>query len=165
MATKKFPLGECFTEDHRHMTRGFWKLRNSLEAEDLETAIELAHEIDRRVGPHIEFEETVFYPELRKVFGDEFVDRLYREHEVGRALILELLSMDEHAGLPKPRLAEMAQRADKSLEHAVSCGTLLSHMEALDESRQRELLAKLRNIRIRGTPWSKHVPPLRHQGQ
>jgi hypothetical protein len=162
MASKRFPLGEAFTEDHRHMTRGFWKLRNSLEAEDLDSAIGLAREINRQVGPHIEFEETVFYPELRKVFGDEFVDNLYREHAVGRAVILELMSLDENAELPAGRLHELADRAGKTLEHAVSCGTLLSHLEALSDERQRELLTKLKTIRIQGKPWSEYVPPVRH---
>lgn len=161
MSSRNFPLGDCFTEDHRHMTRGFWKLRNALEAGNLEKAIDLAKVIDRKVGPHIEFEEAVFYPELRKVFGDEFVDRLYREHAVGRAVILELLSLDKHAQIVDSRLNELAERAGKTLEHAVSCGTLLSHLEALDDQRQRELLTQLKTIRIRGKPWSEYVPPVR----
>lgn len=136
------------------MTRGFWQLRKKLEAGDMPAALTIVQEINRRVGPHIEFEERVFYPLLRDVLGDEYVDRLYREHRIGKRIIEEVLALEEAGTLDDDHLQDLLERTKLTLDHAVSCGTLLSHVDALAAKRQEELLRSLMRCRDRGRLWS-----------
>lgn len=149
------PLGKAFTEDHRHLTRGFWKLKKVLEAGDMKQAREIARDIDECVGPHIEFEETLFYPALRQVLGDQFVDQLYREHTIGKGVIMEIIESGPEQELSGSTRKELVLQTRKMLDHAISCGTLLSHLEALDPERQKEFLQMLEAIRARGAAWSR----------
>ena len=151
---QRSPLSQAFAEDHRHMTRGFWKMRKNLEADDLPAAIELADNIDRLVGPHIEFEESVFYPVLRAVLGDEFVDQLYEEHKIGRMVLLEMEKLGEINKLTEAQRHLLVKRIKKALEHAVSCATLLSHLDTLDENRQQSMLDQLEQLRSKGHRWT-----------
>ena len=152
--TQRSPLSQAFAEDHRHMTRGFWKMRKILEADDLPAAKQLADTIDRVVGPHIEFEESVYYPALRKILGDEFIDRLYAEHQIGRAVLLELDKLSVDSKLTEAQRHILVKRIKKALEHAVSCATLLSHLDELDENRQQIMLDQLEQLRATGHRWT-----------
>ena len=84
MATKSSPLTKAFLDDHREMTRRIAGLLDALKRGDAPAAFQFADELDRVAGPHIEFEEAVFYPLLVEARGREFVGRLYREHGEGR---------------------------------------------------------------------------------
>lgn len=146
-------LRAAFLQDHRKMTKGFYRLGQKLEAGDWTEARRIALAIDRDVGPHIEFEETVYYPRLVPVVGAANVDMMYAEHGIGLRLIQDLMS----AGSTPPDSAVMADLADRCqtmLEHAQTCGTLLTHLTALPPDEQNELLARLEHIRERGRSWS-----------
>lgn len=147
-------LSKAFLEDHRHMTRGFWKLRKALESDDIAAAIEIAGSIDETVGPHIEFEEEVYYPALREILGREFVDRLYAEHGIGQGVLQEVLHLGEKQDIEPEVRDDLVDRTSQTLQHAVSCGTLLSHLDSLAPERQQEMLDKLAAIRKRGHLWS-----------
>jgi len=151
---QRSPLSQAFAEDHRHMTRGFWKMRKNLEADDLPAAKQLADNIDQVVGPHIEFEESVYYPVLRKVLGNEFVDQLYAEHRIGRAVLLEMEKLSTDAELTGAQRHILIKRIKQTLEHAVSCATLLSHLDELDENRQQIMLDQLEQLRATGHRWT-----------
>jgi hypothetical protein len=46
------------------------------------------------------------------------------------------------------------------LDHAVTCGTLLSHLTVLDEEQQRHLLCDLQRFRAEGPRWTQlHAEP------
>lgn len=146
-------LRAAFLQDHRKMTKGFFRLRQKLEAGDWTEARRIALAIDRDVGPHIEFEETVYYPRLVPVVGAANVDVMYAEHGIGLRLIQDLIC----AGSTPPDSAVMSDLADRCqtmLEHAQSCGTLLSNLTGLPPDEQHELLTSLEHIRERGRSWT-----------
>ena len=159
MQTKNTALTKAILEDHREMTRRIAGLLDALKRDDCKTAFQLAEELDRVAGPHIEFEEETFYPLLIEVRGREFVERLYHEHGEGRKAIEALLALKK-AGEPlgTVRCKELLQEVQTALDHAGTCGTLLSHVSALDESRQAKLLEKLQEARQRRHHWTELVP-------
>jgi hypothetical protein len=154
MARSKSALTRAFAEDHRHMTRGFWKLRKALQACDIAAAIDIVREIDRKVGPHIEFEEAIFYPALRPVLGDDYVEQLYQEHRIGRAVLEDILGLSRDEPLPEEQRQDLIDRTTVTLDHAVSCGTLLSHVDRLAPDEQDKVLDQLMQSRERGRLWS-----------
>lgn len=151
-AATKSKLELAFLEDHRHLLKGLRAMGNALEAGDVERARSEAREVDRLVGPHMRFEEEEFYPTLREVLGDDYVDRLYDEHSEGQNAVRLLVGSEEP--LDAAERERLKGQIQTTLDHAVSCGTLLSHLDALDDSRQEKLLDRLLELRERQQLWS-----------
>ena len=159
MKRENNPLHEAFLEDHRQLTRGLARIRQALLDGDVGGAARMAEALDHQVGPHMEFEETVFYPELRKKLGSEFVDQLYHEHDIGRSALEALIELGPSGSLAEARRRELAQNVNTALEHAKSCGTLLSHLDYLTEEERATMLEQLLAARERGRPWTQIESP------
>jgi len=155
-------LRQAFSEDHRVLTRGLTGVVDALREADLAQAVRRAEELDRRVGPHMAFEEQVYYPELRLVLGDRFVDRLYHEHALGLDAVRRLIRHDP--AQPLPERERIVEELTTALEHARSCGTLLSHLTRLDPGTlgaMRQALEELRRRELRWTEVGSTVAPRR----
>jgi hypothetical protein len=101
----------------------------------------------------MQFEEEVFYPEVEKILGREFVDRLYAEHALGQRAIRSILTRGrsgELAGETETLIRDL----ETTLQHAFSCGTLLSHLDALPADETDRLLRKLQELRSSEVRWS-----------
>jgi hemerythrin-like domain-containing protein len=158
-------LREEFLADHRKMTQGLSKLIDLLESGDVGGAVRKARQLDRVIGPHIEFEEKRFYPEVRKARGENYVRNLYDEHQSGVEAIRALEAIEEGS----PQLDDASrQRILKqlriALEHAFSCGTLLSHVTSLAKSEQDALLEELERFRSEAHLWTELEKPAHRKG-
>jgi hypothetical protein len=164
MAHVSSALREAFLDDHKHLTRGLTRTLEALRKGDDSNAIQLADTMDRAVGPHMAFEETAFYPELVGILGEGFVEHLGEEHAVGQRAVKTLL---DHAGgepLAEEERKTLIEGLDTMLDHALGCGTLLSHLDGLEETRKRRLLEQLLELRQQGLRWTeldrlRHPPP------
>lgn len=154
MDPKSSPLHDAFLEDHRKLTRGLLRLLGTLKENDVGAAQKEADELDRLAGPHMEFEETVFYPTLEKLLGSEFVDQLYHEHGLGQDAVRALLAHEAATPLPEKEQRRLVGQVEMALEHALSCGSLLSHLAAVGEADQRAMLHRLIELRSRGRRWT-----------
>jgi hypothetical protein len=154
MRIEESALTKAFLEDHRHLTRGFAGLLRAIDDNDVKEARTLANELDRLGGPHIEFEETVFYPELATSFGGEFTRQLYHEHEEAYRAVESLLAHAESDRLNSEEQARLHRQVKTGLDHAITCGTLISHIAGLEPRRQQELLEKLVQCRREAHRWS-----------
>jgi len=150
-------LADEFLKDHRHVTRRLSRILRSLKQGEVEGAVEIAKELDTLAGPHIQFEEAVLYPEVARIRGRGYAQRLYREHRIGQTALRALLN--EKQPLSEERLTELIQQFKVAVEHAASCGTLLSHLTELPDLRQREMLKMLNTFVEQGTPWTRLPPP------
>ncbi len=154
-------LREAFLEDHKHLTRGLTRTLEALRDGDDASAIQLADTMDRAVGPHMAFEEDVFYPKLAGMLGESFVEHLEEEHEIGQRAVKTLLSHTPEEPLTEEERMELIESLDTMLDHAVGCGTLLSHLDGLEEAGKKRLLDRLLKLRRRGVRWTE----LEHPGQ
>ena len=144
-------LNAAFVEDHRKLIRGYRDAKLAIEANDREAAQVIAGRLDREAGPHIEFEERFLYPIVAAARGEDYAARLYQEHTATLQTLIELqtaASMDEAA---RQRWLAGLQ---EGLEHAATCGTLLSHLETLPAEQQEELLETLTSLRRKNSRWS-----------
>ena len=147
-------LATAFTDDHRVFTRGLSRILRALRRDDHATAVALAEELDRAVGPHIEFEEQVFYPILVESLGRDFVRQLYREHRIGQDAVGALIAHPREKPLPASDRDRLIEQLETAMEHALSCGTLLSHVTSKDAAEQQRLLDRLEDIGRRGNRWT-----------
>ncbi len=147
-------LHDAFVDDHQRLIRGLGEIRRALHGRETSRAVRLARTLDQDVGPHVEFEESVFYPRLRPLLGAAFIDQLYAEHQVGQDTIRHLLKLDPEGELTQRECDALIAKIDSVLEHALSCGTLLSHLDALDAGQRETLLETLLTIRERRRKWT-----------
>ena len=146
----------AFVDDHRQLTRALKQLKDALGRHDLSEAKRIAEELDRAAGPHILFEEVYLYPEVARERGRDYIDRLYEEHRAGRDLLTRILVLrnDSRRRLNDEEEARLLELAGMMLDHAVSCGTLLSHLTTLDLTTQKEYCAALLALREQGNRWT-----------
>lgn len=154
MRTVQRVLEEEFATDHRELTRGFSQLLDLLKSRSDEDARNLADHIDQVAGPHIEFEETVLYPVVAQAEGHDFATGLYSEHQTALEAISSLVSRAEDVPIDEETRKRLIDQVQTGLDHAVSCGSLLSHLTALDEGTHETFLKKLRSCRESGVRWS-----------
>ncbi len=159
MDPRATPLGHAFIEDHRHLMRGLLGLKRALQRDDLREARRIGEELDHVAGPHIQFEEEVFYPEVVRSHGGEYTDQLYEEHRIGRQLLERLRDYKDTDRLEPAEQASLVEQSQATLNHTISCGSLLSFITTLDESRQEELLAMLVDLRRQPTRWTELSGP------
>jgi len=142
-----------FLSDHKRMTRGFRDLIKALQANKPADAHRLAAELDFVAGPHIEFEERVLYPRVEGARGEEYGANLRHEHQVARSALQFLLDHRNEPLEPQDR-ARVIQQLRVGFEHAVACGSLLSHLTVLDEADQQAMLGQLRRYRDQKLRWT-----------
>ena len=147
-------LSDVFLEDHRHLTRGLSATLQALENDDVQAAVKIAEELDQRAGPHIRFEEEHFYPKVAERRGQAYVDQLFREHEAGRVALRGLLAERKAGELTSDEKRGIQAGLRQALDHAVSCGTLLSHVTTLEHGEQQRLVKTLLKLREAGGRWT-----------
>ena len=155
MKTAGMALEEEFASDHRELTRGFARLLELLESGEDAEASRLANHLDQVAGPHIEFEETVLYPAVERAEGSDFAARLYGEHRTAFEAIDLLLTHSEDKPIDAETRQRLIEQVQNGLDHAVSCGSLMGHLTALDETQHELFLQKLYDCRKAGRRWSK----------
>jgi hypothetical protein len=147
-------LHDAFVEDHQVLTRGLVALRDALRGATMDQIHALADRLDQEAGPHIDFEEGAFYPALEPLLGKAPVEQLYVEHSIGRRVLLALTGLPTGAALSADERAALAAEIDATLEHALSCGTLLSELDGMEPRQRSALLEELRRCRERQRRWT-----------
>lgn len=147
-------LSDAFLEDHQHLTRGLSAILESLEADDLASAVRIGEELDRHAGPHMHFEEEYFYPKVGAARGRGYEAQLLQEHETGRAALQELLAQGGATPLDPEAKQRIISGLREALDHTYSCGTLLSHVTTLPAEEQQHLLDALLQLRAHGERWT-----------
>jgi hypothetical protein len=145
------PLVEAFLDDHKRMTRLIARLHEALGQEDAGVVRALAEELDRVAGPHIEFEEQVLYPLVARERDAAYARQLYAEHSAVRDALAQLLAKER---LDEAEAARLKAGIGVGLEHAASCGTLVSHLGALPEKEQEQALATLVELQRKARNWT-----------
>lgn len=160
MKTAQQTLEKEFATDHREMTQGFARLLELLRSGEDAEARQLASDVDRLAGPHIEFEETVLYPAIAREEGQDFAARLNTEHATVLEAIKSLLSQPNESTIDDNTRERLIEQFQTGLDHAETCGSLMGHLTTLDESQHQTYLQQLLECRERGRRWSdRHHTP------
>ena len=105
---------ELIKQDHRHIENLFAKF---LETEPESTPDDLFQQIQTALTTHIEIEERVLYPAVRK-FAPELVDRADKEHAEVRKILGELLNSDLNEVLFESRFRELIDTVNRHVQEA-----------------------------------------------
>ena len=152
--SERSELVQTFVEEHRTLMRGLATILERVEAADFAAARNDADELDQVVGPHIQFEEELLYPEVGRARGVNVERELLEEHAAIRHAMQRLLEADLSRVDLSALQTELQGLFRVAVEHAESCGTLISHLRALSPSQQQAALSRLQQLRARGVRWT-----------
>lgn len=147
-------LGDLFLQHHKQFTRGLHNVLKLLQSGEVRAAVEEGDRLDQLAGPHIEFEEESFYPQVAKKLGDDFVQRLYDEHQTGQKALKTLLQWRDRPEIPAEERDQLVRDIQIALDHATSCGTLLSHLTTLRPEEQNQFTEQLLDFNQQGHRWT-----------
>lgn len=151
-------LEQSFLEDHRLLTQGFQTLIDAIQRGDWAIAKNLALELDRRFGPHVEFQERFLYPIVEDHHGEAYTARLFDEHVAAARTLVRIQGIDPASPPTRKDREAIREGLQKGLDHAASCATLLSHLEVLSPEEQQRLRRRLDRLRVIGHRWSELHP-------
>ena len=146
-------LFEAFHDDHAVLGKAFHAISTQLRGGDVTAARGIAERLDRDAGPHIAFEEEAFYPALRKLFGDEDVDRFYHEHDEGLVVLQALLQPDKRE-MSSTACAELLRQSEAMEVHIAECGELFEAMGRMPLAEQAALFQELLAWREKAPRWT-----------
>jgi len=158
MTEIKNKLFNAFKADHALLGSGFYTLATCLHNKNISDAKSVATKINIDAGPHIAFEEEVFYPTLKRFIKQQELDEMYSEHKLGRALLEKVLSIDESAHLQDAIQKELLAQIDVIESHISQCGELFGMMENLNESEMQYLYDKLTDYQLLAPHWLSREP-------
>ncbi|MEQ8837451.1 MAG: hemerythrin domain-containing protein, partial [Lacipirellulaceae bacterium] len=145
---------ELFLQDHKDFTRKLNCLVEQLDQGSLAAAKRTAFELDVLAGPHVAFEEEVLYPVTGKAQGTPFQTRLLREHDQTQAGLVRLLSANEDELNDPGFVKAVADALRKGLEHAESCGTLVSHLGMLSKEEESKAAQRFKELKEEERRWT-----------
>lgn len=148
-------LQEAFTDDHQTLTRGLVKLVQAVESNDIVQAQKIARELDVQCGGHIQFEEEHLYPEIAARRDANFIERLYREHDLGQEALTAIMHRPADRPLSDRDRDAVLVKLHKTLEHAYACGSLLSYASVFEPPLQARLLEALIRCRAEAQRWTR----------
>lgn len=154
MPQESSSLRAAFLDDHRRLTRGLLKLLDALKEDNPTAARAAANELDEIAGPHMEFEETVFYPTLERILGSDVIDQLSHEHAQGQDAVRAVLRRNADVPFRETERRILVEQMETALEHALSCGSLLSHLGNLDAATTRKMHEQLLELRMLKRRWT-----------
>ena len=145
-------LEQEFLGDHRKMTRAFRDLIDVVTKNDVDQIRALATHLNQIAGPHIAFEESILYPTVDRNVGDNLSQEFRREHNTARAAIAQLVQQTEP--LSPAERKRVLQQLQVGFDHAVSCGSLLSHLTVATADEQQDMLQRLQDYREQQCLWT-----------
>lgn len=140
-----------FREEHRQVRDALLALASAFENRDNDRARELLTTIATLTGPHFRYEEESLYPALVELFGDSYVDKLLRDHDLAIGRAGRLVELADAEPLGDDEVAEAIGDVRAILPHVSDCDGLSIMVEVLPssatvailESRERSLKANL----------------------
>jgi Hemerythrin HHE cation binding domain len=130
---------DTFRDEHRQLRDLLLGLRSAIEAGDSAGIRQGVSELAAAAGPHFYYEGEALYPALAELYGDEYVERLQREHERELELacdLAELAAADELSPGDAERAVELIGNL---LPHVSERDGIAVIMEVLPEERVREI--------------------------
>lgn len=145
-------LEKEFLGDHRKMTRAFRDLIAAVEKNEVVEMREIANRLNRIAGPHIAFEEATLYPLVDHNTNENASADFLDEHDTARDAVVNLIKQTEP--LNDTDKASILGQLQTGFDHAISCGSLLSHLTVASPEEQHAMLAQLQGLREQQCLWT-----------
>lgn len=130
-----------FRDEHRTVRDALLDLIRAFQDRDKARVRSLLDQAARFVGPHFRYEEEALYPALVEIFGDEYIERLFQEHDSAIGAAGRLVELAGRDPLTDEEVAEATRLLRGILPHVSDCDGLSIMVEVLGEGKVQSILA------------------------
>ena len=122
-----------FRNDHRQIRDLIMNLIRAFIQNDILKAEKLLFILNEIAGPHFQFEEEVLYPELIPVYGPEYINKLYIDHDLVIARVIKLKELISKSKLNPEEFDQGVRLLEGLFPHLTDCEGLSIMVETLNE--------------------------------
>lgn len=133
-------FSRVFRDEHRRIRDTLFDLLRAFRERDPARIQDRLTECAACAGPHFRYEEESLYPALVEIFGQEYIDELYRAHDraIGSAKRLIVLAGKNELG--EGDVTEATRLILGILPHVSDCEGLSIMVEKLPNEKVQRLL-------------------------
>ena len=134
-------FARIFRYEHRIVRDTLLDLVQAFEDRDRERIHILLTSVARFTGPHFRYEEESMYPALTGIFGEEYVQKLLRDHDRAIEVAEELVQLSSKADLTgEDVMAAIRLIRGSVMPHVSDCDGLSIMVETLPEAEVQNIL-------------------------
>lgn len=131
---------QIFREEHRQVRDLLLNLIPAFKARDRSRLQSLLSQIASLTGPHFRYEEEALYPLLTDFFGEEYVEKLYSDHDRAIASAKRLVELAGKESLSDAEISEAVRLIRGILPHVSDCDGLSIMVETVPEEKVQTIL-------------------------
>ena len=132
---------QVFRQEHRIIRDTLLDLVQAFQDRDRQHICALLSAIARLTGPHFRYEEESMYPALTGIFGEEYIQKLLRDHDRAIEVAEELVQLSSKAELTdQDVLAAIRLIRGSVMPHVSDCDGLSIMVETLPETQVQNIL-------------------------
>lgn len=124
-----------FRNDHRQIRDLIMNLITAFIQNDMVKADKLTDKLNLVAGPHFQFEEEVLYPELIPLYGSEYINKLYIDHDLVIARVHKLKKLIDKWHLNSEECEIGKNLCEGLLPHLSDCEGLSIMVETFEEKK------------------------------
>ncbi|MBM3803505.1 MAG: hemerythrin domain-containing protein [Acidimicrobiia bacterium] len=134
-------FARMFRDEHRIVRDTLLDLVQAFEERDRERIHTLLAGVARFTGPHFRYEEESMYPALTGIFGEEYIQKLLRDHDRAIEVAEELVQLSSKAELTGQDVTAAIRLIRGSvMPHVSDCDGLSIMVETLPETQVQNIL-------------------------
>lgn len=124
-------FSEIFRDEHRNVRDALLDLIQAFQQRSKPRMQELLQMIAALTGPHFRYEEESLYPALAEIFGAEYIEKLFGDHDRAIGKAKRLVEVAAQESLCDQDVAEATKHIRAILPHVSDCDGLSIMVERL----------------------------------
>ena len=128
-------FSQIFRQEHRIVRDALLDLIQAFVGRDRSRIQDLIGQVAKYTGPHFRYEEESLYPELVQIFGSEYVERLFSDHDRAIATARQLAALGAKESLSDREVNQAVTWVRSILPHVSDCDGLSIMVERLEEEK------------------------------
>jgi hypothetical protein len=136
-----------FRNEHREIRDLILDMITAFLKKDLQAASKLLGKLNVLAGPHFRFEEEALYPSLIPILGEQYINKLYTDHDLAIARAGKLVKLLGKENFLEEEFIEGINLLRALLPHVSDCEGLTIMVEKLDKSKIDHIIETMEEAR------------------
>jgi hypothetical protein len=132
---------QMFREEHRSVRDVLLDLIQAFQMRDGGRIQDLLNQTAALAGPHFRYEEESLYPGLVEILGEEYIQKLLRDHDLAIGIAKKLVEMAGKDLLTDDDVTKAVLLVRSILPHVSDCDGLSIMVERLPEEKVEAVFA------------------------
>lgn len=137
-----------FRDDHRCIRDLIMDSITAIINNNMESTKTLLNQLDEVAGPHFRFEEDALYPQLIPIYGAEYINKLYTDHDLAIARLARLKEMLGKENMTGENCDKAISLLRGLLPHLSDCEGLTIMVELFNDKKIKRIAKSMEKARF-----------------